>query len=79
MIGATISTEPEVEEKLSNIVSCAKGVMLAEFAFSDVDRLNSFFHIAEKSGKCLAVSFKQAQSSSALRKDAHLNVPDLND
>lgn len=48
MIGATISSETEVENKLNSIVSNAGGVVLAEFAFSDVDRLNSFYHIARR-------------------------------
>ena len=79
MTGATISSEAEVESKLSNIVTQAEGVVLAEFAYSDVDRLNSFFHIAKKTGRCIAVSLKQAHLLEALHKDKGLTVPDLND
>jgi len=53
--------------------------VLAEFAFSDVDRLNSFFHIAKRNGRCLAVSLKQAYLLDALRKDKGLTVPALDD
>src|SRR4030065_909127 len=54
--GASVSSETEVESKLNSIVAEADGVVLAEFAYSDVDRLNSFFHIAKKNHRCLAVS-----------------------
>jgi ribonuclease J len=79
MTGAAISSETEVEGKLYSIVSEAEGIVLAEFAFSDVDRLNSFFHIAKKNNRCLAVSLKQAHLLEALRKDKGLTVPDLQD
>jgi ribonuclease J len=79
MTGASISSETEVESKLYSIVSEAEGIVLAEFAFSDVDRLNSFFHIAKRNNRCLAVSLKQAHLLEALRKDKGLTVPDLQD
>jgi len=79
MTGATISSEAEVEGKLNNIVAGADGIVLAEFAYSDVDRLNSFYHIAKKNQRCLAVSLKQAYLLDALRKDKGLRVPSLDD
>src|SRR4030066_813043 len=79
MTGATVSSEAEVEDKLNSIVADADGVVLAEFAYSDVDRLNSFFHIAKKNQRCLAVSLKQAYLLEALRKDKGLTVPALDD
>jgi ribonuclease J len=79
MTGATVSSEAEVEGKLNNIVAGTDGIVLAEFASSDVDRLNSFFHIAEKNQRCLAVSLKQAYLLEALRKDKGLTVPALDD
>jgi ribonuclease J len=79
MIGASVSSESEVESKLSSIVGEADGIVLAEFAYADVDRLNSFFRVAKKSGRCLAVSLKQAYLLNALKNDAGLHVPDLND
>jgi ribonuclease J len=77
--GATVSSEAEVEGKLDSIVAGADGIVLAEFAYSDVDRLNSFFHIAKKNHRCLAVSLKQAYLLDALRKDKGLRVPALDD
>jgi ribonuclease J len=79
MTGATVSSEAEVEGKLNNIVAGADGIVLADFGYSDVDRLNSFFHIAKKNQRCLAVSLKQAYLLDALRKDKGLSVPALDD
>jgi ribonuclease J len=79
MTGATVSSEAEVEGKLNSIVAATDGIVLAEFASSDVDRLNSFFHIAKKNQRCLAVSLKQAYLLDALRKDKGLTVPALDD
>jgi ribonuclease J len=79
MTSATVSSEAEVENKLNGIVNEADGIVLAEFAYADVDRLNSFFRVAKKNGRCLAVSLKQAYLLNALRADEHLDVPDLND
>jgi ribonuclease J len=79
MTGAAISSEAEVESKLNNIVAGADGIVLADFGYSDVDRLNSFYHIAKKNQRCLAVSLKQAYLLDALRKDKGLTVPALDD
>jgi ribonuclease J len=79
MTGATVSSETEVESKLNTIVAGTEGIVLAEFAYSDVDRLNSFFHIAKKNQRCLAVSLKQAYLLDALRKDKGLTVPAIDD
>jgi ribonuclease J len=77
MTSATVSSEKEVETKLDNIVRNSSGVVLAEFAFADIDRLNSFFRVAKKNGRCLVVSLKQAYLLDALRADKGLSVPDL--
>jgi ribonuclease J len=79
MTGAVVSSEAEVENKLNSIVGGANGLVLAEFAYSDVDRLNSFFHIAKSNQRCLAVSLKQAYLLEALRKDKGLVVPAMDD
>ncbi|MEM2118621.1 MAG: MBL fold metallo-hydrolase [Candidatus Bathyarchaeia archaeon] len=79
MIGASVSSENEVENKLSQIVRQTDGIVLAEFAYADVDRLNTFFYIAKNSGRCLAVSLKQAWLMEALKEDKNLNLPSLDD
>jgi ribonuclease J len=79
MTAASVSSEVEVENKLDAIAKQADGIVLADFGYADVDRLNSFYRIAKKNERCLAVSLKQAYLLNALRKDKHLSVPDLND
>ena len=79
MTGASASSEAEVEGKLKAIVKQANGIVLADFAYTDVDRLNSFYRAAKKNGRCLAVSLKQAYLMKALQKDNGLKLPDLND
>lgn len=79
MTGASISSEKEVEGKLSSIVDQTDGIVLAEFAYADQDRLNSFHRVAERNNRCLAASLKQAYLLNALRKDKGLSVPDLGD
>jgi ribonuclease J len=51
----------------------------AELGYSYGDPKNSFFNIAKKNGRCLAVSLRQARLLDALRNDKHLSVPDLAD
>ncbi len=79
MTGASVSSENDVKNKLNKIVAEAHGIVLADFAYTDVDRLRSFYRIAKKNGRCLAVSLKQAYLLEALRKDKRLRIPDLND
>jgi len=79
MTGATVSNEVEVEAKLDKIASQVDGIMLAEFGYSDIDRLNTFYRIARKHQRFLAVSVRQAYLLDALRSDVHLQVPALDD
>jgi ribonuclease J len=79
MTGAAVSSEIEVEDKLNTVVEATDGIVLSEFASSDVDRLNSFCHIARRNNRCLAVSLKQAYLLDAFRKDRGLNVPAIDD
>jgi ribonuclease J len=79
MTGASISSEGEVEGKLNEIVQQASGIVLADFASTDVDRLNSFHRIVKKTGRCLTVSLRQAYLIEALHKDSKLELPKLSD
>jgi ribonuclease J len=79
MTGATTSNEVEVEAKLDKIASQVDGILIAEFGYSDVDRLNTFSRMAKKNNRCLAVSLKQAYLLDALRKNMHLKVTALDD
>ncbi len=79
MTAASVSNETEVEAKLDRIASQVDGILLAEFGYSDIDRLNTFYRIAKKNHRCLAVSLKQAYLLETLRNDKHLKIPALDD
>jgi len=79
MTGASVSSEREVEGKLDAIVGEADGIVLAEFAYADVDRFNSFFRVAKKNNRCLAISLKQACLLESLRADKGLSLPSIDD
>jgi ribonuclease J len=79
MTGASVSSEREVEGKLDTIVGQADGIVLAEFAYADVDRFNSFFRVAKKNNRCLAISLKQACLLESLRTDKGLSLPSIDD
>ncbi|MEM3731622.1 MAG: MBL fold metallo-hydrolase [Candidatus Bathyarchaeia archaeon] len=79
MTGAYISSETEVENKIDKIVAQAEGLVLTDFAHTDVDRLNSFNKISRKRGRCLAISLRQAYLIEALCKDRKLCLPKLGD
>ncbi len=79
MTSVSVSSEKEVEAKLNHIVSQAEGLVLAEFAYTDADRLNSFYRAALKNNRCLAVSLRQAYLMEALSIDKRLCIPRLSD
>jgi ribonuclease J len=79
MTGTSVSSEVEVEAKLNSIVSQSDGLVLAEFAYTDVDRLNSFYRVAKENKRCLVVSLRQAYLMNTLRKDKGLVIPELDD
>jgi ribonuclease J len=79
MTNVSVSSEKEVEAKLNHIVSQTEGLVLAEFAYTDVDRLNSFYRTALKNDRCLAISLRQAYLIEALSGDRRLRIPRLRD
>jgi len=79
MVNAEISSEPEVMEKINRIIGQASGLVLADFAWADVDRLRSFYQAAKVNGRRLAVTLKQAHLLNKLSIDPHLKIPSLKD
>ncbi|MDW8040973.1 MAG: MBL fold metallo-hydrolase [Nitrososphaerota archaeon] len=79
MTHVSVSSEREVEAKLHHVISQTEGLVLAEFAYTDVDRLNSFYRTALKNNRCLAVSLRQAYLIEALSSDRKLRIPRLDD
>jgi len=58
--GAKPISEKDIEEKLAQIVSCTSGLVLAGFSLTDTDRLKTFYKVAQKVGRRLVISLKQA-------------------
>jgi len=79
MTGAAISSEVEVGEKICKVVQDTSGIVLADFAGADIDRLRSFHDMSRKCGRSLAITMRQAYLLSKLKGDSHLRVPDLTD
>jgi len=77
ILGASVLGETEVETKLDYVVSATEELVMADFSYSDIDRLNTFRNVAEKNGRLLAISMKQAHTLNELRKDKKLRVPDV--
>jgi ribonuclease J len=77
--GASPSSEPIVEEKLTGVIGQARGLVLADFARADVDRIRSFYNAAKANDRKLGVSLKQAYILRKLSKDPHLDVPGADD
>ena len=75
--GATVSTEAEVASKLDAITRSARGLVMADFSRTDIDRLRSFIQAASNNGRKLAISMRQAYLLSLLKNDPHLDVPDI--
>ena len=79
MTGVHISSESEVRRKIGMIVKQTSGLVLANFACADIDRLHSFYEVAKDNDRYLAVTLKQAYLMDKLSKDPHLKVPNLSD
>jgi len=79
MTNAEVSSEPEVLEKISQLVRQTEGLVLADFARADIDRLRSFYTAAKRSGRLLAITLKQAYLMKKLSGDPHLQMPKLTD
>jgi ribonuclease J len=84
MTGAEISSEPEVEKKLTDIIRCASGIVLVDFARADIDRLRSVYQAAKRNRRKLVISLRQAYLLEALKeKDEKLRrdhrIPNLKD
>jgi len=77
--GATPFSEPMVEQKLKEVVAQARGLVVADFARADVDRIRSFYNASKANGRKLGISLKQAHLLSRLCKDPHLCMPGPDD
>jgi len=72
-------SEKMVYKECSKIVSESDRLVLADFNFKDVDRLRTFYDIAQENGRKLVVKMNDAYFLKHLSKDPKLNVPDIDD
>jgi ribonuclease J len=79
MTGAAISSEAEVGDKICTVVQGTSGIVLADFAGGDIDRLRSFHDMSRKCGRSLAITMRQAYLLSKLKGDPHLRLPEFAD
>jgi len=74
IVDAKMLSEGEVEEKIRQVVSTTRKLVLAGFYINDVDRLMTFWQVAKSSDRQLAISTKQAWMVHSLQSDKHLNL-----
>jgi ribonuclease J len=79
LTSVNVSSEKEVERKIDTITGQTGGLLLANFASGDVDRLWSFYRAAVGNDRYLAITMRQAYLLFNLRKDPNLSIPDLSD
>lgn len=77
LVRGDLRTENEVLEKVDQVVSKTRGLVLANFSNADIDRLKTFHETAKKNHRVLAVSLRQAFLLRALSRDKNLEVPEV--
>lgn len=71
------STEEELREKMTTIVQYTSGCVMVGFSPTDMDRLNTFYQVAKKTGRKLVISMKQAFMLQFLCRYPRLSLFDL--
>jgi ribonuclease J len=79
IVGGVVSSEEEIERKLTSVIGRASGLSMASFSSVDTDRLQSFHRAAQETEKKLVVTMRQAHLLSKLAKDPGLDLPSLKD
>jgi len=69
-------SEDLVYKQSSKIVSETNRLVFADFNFKDVDRMRTFYNIAQENGRKLVVKMNDAYFLKHLSKDPHLDIPD---
>ena len=72
-------SEQLVYQQSSKTVAESDNLVFVDFNFKDVDRLRTFYTIAKETGRKFVVKINDAYFLKYLSKDAHLDVPDIND
>jgi ribonuclease J len=74
---ADVSTEQEVQSKITNVVQATPRLVLGDFRPADIDRIRTFHNAAKENGRQLAISLKQAHILQKLKADRKLQVPEI--
>jgi len=77
LIGATLTTEAEVQSKISSIIQASSKLVLADFSNVDVDRFRTFYDVAKQNGRVLAISLRQAHLLSKLADEGRIDIPNV--
>jgi ribonuclease J len=77
LIGATLTTEAEVQSKISSVIRASSKLVLADFSNVDVDRFRTFYNSAKQNGRTLAISLRQAHLLSKLADEGRIDIPDV--
>ena len=77
LIGATLTTEAEVQSKISSVIQASSKLVLADFSNVDVDRFRTFYNVAKENGRTLAISLRQAHLLSKLAAEGRIDIPDV--
>lgn len=77
LIGATLTTEAEVQSKASSIVRSSSKIVLTDFSNVDVDRFRTFYNVVKENGRALAISLRQAYLLSKLGSEGKIDIPDV--
>ena len=77
LIGATLTTEAEVQSKVSSIVRSSSKIVLTDFSNVDVDRFRTFYNVVKENGRVLAISLRQAYLLSKLAGEGKIDIPDV--
>ena len=77
LVRGDLQSEAGVSEKVDHVIEKTKGLVLANFSTADVDRLRTFYEMAKKHDRLLAISLRQAYLLQSLLNDKRLAIPDV--
>ena len=70
-------SEKLVYQQCSKTIKDTNRLIFADFNFKDVDRFQTFYKIAQETGRKLVVKLNDAHFLKYLSQDKHLSVPDI--
>ncbi len=79
LVNAGMRSEKELALKLETAIEESDGLVLTQFAPTDIDRLKSFFEASARCERKIAIPLKHAYLLKTLKKDKKLKVPGLSD